>query len=105
MPLRNLSKTIAATADGTMLDMGVYHNLVYMDESLRYMSVELPEDAEMIPFVAISDDDEMAKDPNIGDILQVMPLKKYGFVSRSNHSDYRRQKQIHESNNQSIRKQ
>ena len=75
MPLRNLSKTIAATADGTMLDMGVYHNLVYMDESLRYMSVELPEDAEMIPFVAISDDDEMAKDPNIGDILQVMPLK------------------------------
>lgn len=46
-----------------------------MDLPLKYLSSEIQEDSEMIPFVAIADDEENVKDENIGNILQVMPLK------------------------------
>ncbi|MEP7195583.1 MAG: endopeptidase La [Saprospiraceae bacterium] len=46
-----------------------------MNLPLRYLSTEAPEDSEMIPFVAIADDEELNTEDNFGSILQVMPLK------------------------------
>ncbi|MCC6816051.1 MAG: endopeptidase La [Saprospiraceae bacterium] len=41
----------------------------------NYLSHEISDDSEMIPFVAISDDDEIQKDEDFGSSLQIMPLK------------------------------
>ncbi len=41
----------------------------------NFLTPELSEDSEMIPFVTISDEDENPKDEDFGTILQVMPLK------------------------------
>ncbi|NOT37094.1 MAG: endopeptidase La [Saprospiraceae bacterium] len=41
----------------------------------QYLDQDFPEDSEMIPFVAISDEDENTKDEDFGKSLQVMPLK------------------------------
>lgn len=41
----------------------------------QYFNQDLPEDSEMIPFVAIADEDEAIKEESFGNILQVMPLK------------------------------
>ncbi|MEO6189545.1 MAG: endopeptidase La [Saprospiraceae bacterium] len=46
-----------------------------MNIPLRYFNSEVHEDSEMIPFVAISDEEDNDKDENFGNILQVMPLK------------------------------
>ncbi len=46
-----------------------------MNLSNIYLNSDLPEDSEMIPFVAISEDEESSKEENFGTVLQVMPLK------------------------------
>ncbi|MDQ3141186.1 MAG: endopeptidase La [Bacteroidota bacterium] len=46
-----------------------------MNFNERYMNPEIPDDAEMLPFVAVAEDEEPAKEDQYGDVLPVMPLK------------------------------
>lgn len=41
----------------------------------RLFSAGLPHDPEMLPFVAVAEDEEPSKDEDFGQVLPVMPLK------------------------------
>ena len=40
-----------------------------------YLNSPLQDDAEVLPFVAVADDELPVKEDNFGDVLPVMPLK------------------------------
>lgn len=46
-----------------------------MEIKSRIFTQAINEDEEMLPFVAISDDEEPSKNENFGDILPAMALK------------------------------
>ncbi|MBK9271357.1 MAG: endopeptidase La [Saprospiraceae bacterium] len=46
-----------------------------MQNNLYYLSSEILEDVEMLPFVAVSEEEEAGKNEIFGDLMPVMPLK------------------------------
>jgi len=46
-----------------------------MDKTSLFLSKEILDDVEMLPFVAVSDEEEIGKNENFGELMPVMPLK------------------------------